>query len=194
MEHKHFVSFELSILSFPCYETKLLYHFTSKEELSILRIDVSAIDDSDTSRKIIQWKTKAPFTDEKTALKEFLTDMFSYSGSCMGYPSFIESELISGLEFDQIRDKGIENIHERQRQTEEMGKNNPLILFCTEHKLHPQPLDHSPHSWQANCPSGGRHHIMISTSTNTWGCGYCRKKGDLKDLHIWLQEKKIGNN
>ena len=32
---------------------------------------------------------------------------------------------------------------------------------------------------------------MIVTKTDTWGCGYCRRKGEIPELKAWLKEIKI---
>jgi hypothetical protein len=37
--------------------------------------------------------------------------------------------------------------------------------------------------------SGGQHHLMISTEFNEWGCGYCKKKGDINSLREWYESK-----
>ena len=43
------------------------------------------------------------------------------------------------------------------------------------------------YSWAAKCPNvNGKHQIMVSTKHDDWGCGYCQKKGDQKDLQKWL--------
>jgi hypothetical protein len=79
-----------------------------------------------------------------------------------------------------------------KNQIKESGMYHPIILFCEEKNLYPEPEDHSPDSWKANCPSGRQHHIMISTSSpssHCWGCGYCKKKGGLEELKQWVEKK-----
>jgi hypothetical protein len=31
---------------------------------------------------------------------------------------------------------------------------------------------------------------MISTKSNDWGCGYCKRKGDMNTLREWYENKK----
>jgi hypothetical protein len=88
-----------------------------------------------------------------------------------------------------LLNQGIENIKQRKFQIKEIGHHHPIILYCTEHNLYPEPEDHSPDIWKANCPSGRQHHIMISTSSNEWGCGYCKKKGKLEELKLWVENR-----
>ena len=192
MEHKHFVTFEQEIMSFPCYESSLYYRFNFKEELSILRIDRSIVDKNDLTEGTILFPVNPSLTNEISILREFLTDMFSYSGNCYGWPYFTKSELISEDDFNQIRNQGLENIKSKKNKIRKIGQDHPLILYCEEKNLYPEPVDHSPHSWQANCPSGRQHQIMISTSSpsnHAWGCGYCKKKGGLEELKEWVEKK-----
>ena len=193
MEHKHFVTFEQEIMSFPCYETELTYWYNSKEELVVFRTDRNAIDKSVVNEEFIVYPLIAGHTNETNMLKEILTGIFSYSDSCYGWPYFIKSELITEDEFNEARNQGLEIIKENKNKAKEKGKDHPVIRYCFEKKLHPESEDHSPDSWKANCPSGRQHHIMISTSSpsnHNWGCGYCKKKGGLEELKQWVETKK----
>ena len=193
MEHKHFVTFEQEIMSFPCYETELTYWYNSKEELVVFRTDRNAIDKSVVNEEFIVYPFIAGHTNETNLLKEILTGIFSYSDSCNGWPYFIKSELITEDEFNEARNQGLEIIKENKNKAKEKGKDHPVIRYCLEKKLQPEPEDHSPDSWKANCPSGRQHHIMISISSpssHNWGCGYCKKKGGLEELKQWVETKK----
>ena len=193
MEHKHFVTFEQEILSFPCYETTLSYCFVSKSTLSILRIDRSVVDKSLVNEGTILFTTNPTYTNEISVLKEFLIDLFSYSGNCYGYPIFSLSKLITEDEFKHCLHLGIENISNRKNQIRANSKDHPIILYCAENNLYPEPEGHSPDSWKANCPSDRQHHIMISTSSrsdHSWGCGYCKRKGGLEELKQWVETKR----
>ena len=192
MEHKHFITFEQEIMSFPCYETSLFHFFNLKSQLSILRIDRSIVDKSEVKEGTILFTSNSTFRNDISVLNEFLIDLFSNSGNCYGYPIFSHSEVMTEDEFNHCLHLGIENIRKQKNQIREKGKDHPIILYCAEKKLHPEPEDHSPDSWKANCPSGRQHHIMISTSSpsnHNWGCGYCKKKGGLEELKQWVEKK-----
>ncbi len=193
MEHKLFVTFNQEhFMGFTCFETSIFYHFISKTELSILRIDVSLFSSGDRKEKTIVFQLTDSLKDEISGLKEFLTDFFSYSGNLHGSPWFLESEMISENDFNLIRKRGSEKMKERNNKIKEIGQNHPLIIYCFEQKLYPEPEGNSPHSWKANCPSGHQHHFMISTSSpesHSWGCGYCKKKGGLIELKQWVEHK-----
>ena len=55
MEHKHFVTFtQEHFMGFTCFETSIFYHFISKTELSIKRIDVSLFSSGDRTEETIR--------------------------------------------------------------------------------------------------------------------------------------------
>ena len=193
MKHKHFVTFnQVHFMGFDCFETSISYHFISKTELSILRIDKSLFSSCDSNEETILFQLDDYLKDEISGLKEFLTALFSFNGNLHGSPWFLESDMISENDFNIIRKRGSERMAERKNKIKEIGQNHPLIIYCAEQKLYPEPEGHSPHSWKANCPSGRQHHIMISTSSpedHSWGCGYCKKKGGLEELKNWIETK-----
>jgi len=193
MKHKHFVTFNQEhFMGFTCFETTISYHFISKTELSILRIDQSLFGSSNSSKKTIVFQLDHPVINEINGIKEFLTDLFSFRGKLHGNPWFEKSEMITESEFNEIKKLGSERMTERKNKVKEIGQNNPLIIYCREQKLYPEPEGDSPHGWKANCPSGRQHHIMISTSSpedHSWGCGYCKKKGGIEELKQWVENK-----
>jgi len=179
-------------MGFTCFETTISYHFISKTELSILRIDQSLFGSSNSSKKTIVFQLDHPVINEINGLEEFLTDLFSFRGKLHGNPWFEKSEMITESEFNEIKKLGSERMTERKNKVKEIGQNNPLIIYCREQKLYPEPEGDSPHGWKANCPSGRQHHIMISTSSpedHSWGCGYCKKKGGIEELKQWVENK-----
>lgn len=106
-----------------------------------------------------------------------------------GFPVFQKSEVLTEQEFNSIlqtmKDEK-EAISERAK-----AKESPLIQYLRAQKIEPTPTGYNTDSWVSNCPSGGQHFLMIVTTTDTFGCGYCRRKGKLPELKTWLQEVKI---
>jgi hypothetical protein len=97
--------------------------------------------------------------------------------------------MIDKERFDLCKKKANEIIDERINKIKEAGKNHPLIRYCSDRNLYPEPEGSSPHNWQANCPSDRAHHFYISTHSSTWGCGYCKRKGGLEELKEWMKER-----
>jgi len=106
-----------------------------------------------------------------------------------GYPEFEKSAVFTEQEFNTIIQTMID---EKQAIIEQAkAKQTPLIAYLRTKQLFPRPTGNNPNSWIAKCPCGGQHYIMIVTTTDTWGCGYCRRKGGIAELESWLQEIKI---
>ncbi|MCP3877671.1 MAG: hypothetical protein GY701_04655 [Sulfitobacter sp.] len=57
----------------------------------------------------------------------------------------------------------------------------PVIVMARRLRLDPQPTGTSPTAWQARCP-GTHHYLYISNTTNTFGCGWCKRKGGPEEL------------
>jgi len=67
---------------------------------------------------------------------------------------------------------------------------NPTIVQAAEALgLYPRPLGTSPHRWRARCP-GTNHDLLIGGDSNTFGCGYCGRKGDIEELRRFVTERR----
>lgn len=131
-----------------------------------------------------------PFLDTKTALSHFLVEFMSHPGNFFGRPEYVSSEFLSEMEFKKLLERSINIINERESIAMELTRQNELIQYCYQAKLDPEPEGSSPTNWRAKCASGGHHYMLISTQSNQWGCGYCKRKGGLVDLQKWVEEKK----
>ena len=73
----------------------------------------------------------------------------------------------------------------------ELARTSPILeaaMACGDLR----PAGHNPTAWMANCPCGGQHWIMISTESNQFGCGYCRRKGGPEELRRFIEDKGRG--
>lgn len=97
----------------------------------------------------------------------------------VGYPEFRVSGEVSEDEFEEIRMA----YHKEQEAIIKLTQETPLIYWLKKAGLEPLPTGMNAESWKSKCPySGGKHFLSISTKDDTWGCGYCQKKGNLKTL------------
>jgi len=70
----------------------------------------------------------------------------------------------------------------------ELAKTSPILeaaMACGNLR----PAGQNTTAWMANCPCGGQHWIMISTESNSFGCGYCRRKGGPEELRRFCEER-----
>lgn len=67
---------------------------------------------------------------------------------------------------------------------------SPFIEFLKENALNPRPFDHEKGMWTASCPRASHHPLMLNVFEEQFGCGWCKKKGGLQELKIWIAEIK----
>lgn len=82
----------------------------------------------------------------------------------------------------------VEERHEREcAAAKERARTIPslLIRVAGELGLYPEPTGEDEHSWHASCP-GGNHELMIGTHDESWGCGYHKRKGGIKELRAFV--------
>lgn len=72
---------------------------------------------------------------------------------------------------------------------EAQKKDSEIIKTAMRLGLNPESPTLSPGIWSARCP-GTQHHLHISPKTNTFGCGYCRRKGGVEELRIFCLERR----
>ncbi|MFD2246653.1 hypothetical protein [Pontibacter ruber] len=125
--------------------------------------------------------------DVRTALTAFLIEHLSDLG--YGHPWYVRSDMFTKVEFDDMLNAAIKLI--RERKAKARLNTSELTQVCETYKLNPEPCNDTGTSWQASCPSRRGHWIAISTESNTWGCGYCRKKGGINELAEWIEEIKL---
>lgn len=147
-------------------------------------------DTKNNSIKTFEIPLSKIYDNDKSVLEDFLIDLMAYNGNFCGHPIYESSEIFSEEEFNLIREKGNEIILIKKELAIKENLENELIKYCLSKNLNPQPEGSSGTNWISQCPSGGKHHIFISTKSNQWGCGYCKKKGDLMDLIIWVENKR----
>ena len=69
------------------------------------------------------------------------------------------------------------------------GEVSELVAVARELGLNPQPSGEGPHHWRAHCP-GTHHSLMISSSSNQFGCGYCKVKGGAEELREFVAARR----
>ena len=134
---------------------------------------------------IAQYKLR--FQDFKENITFIVKNYIEANSPYNGYPTFYSSPIFTKQEFDTILN---ELKSERAAISKKSFQNiTPLITYLKDNNLNPIPSGESPTNWRAQCPSKRGHFIEVSTKTDTWGCGYCRRKGTQTDLENWLLEK-----
>ena len=63
-----------------------------------------------------------------------------------------------------------------------------IIRVARELGLIPEPAGIGPVQWYANCPGTG-HRLMITTTSDQFGCGYCRVQGGVDELRAFVTKE-----
>lgn len=134
------------------------------------------------------FKIQDPNLTDKQILRNFLTEKL-----CTGFFSEQiirqESVFFSSEELEEINDLAHRERKEKEERAKMINRDKEIIKFCTREQMNPRLAGLDPNQWLANCP-GGRHPLMIAAACGTWGCGYCKKKGELPELEKWCREMK----
>lgn len=66
---------------------------------------------------------------------------------------------------------------------------SPLLDAARRLGLNPTPNGDGKVHWVARCP-GANHTLTISTATETFGCGYCKRKGGISELEEFVESRR----
>jgi hypothetical protein len=165
------------------WDAKFYYYYrvTNDDYLQL----ATSLDDCDLS---IRSKTSIAYKSLKQnlllALENELEGMYLYQD----LPDFVKSKIITADEFNAV----IQKLVHKKNGIKQKAKNTvtPLIHYLEEVHLYPKPSGNNEQSWIAKCPSGGNHFLVVVSTTDEWGCGYCKRKGKLEELKKWLSELK----
>ena len=73
---------------------------------------------------------------------------------------------------------------QKARETE-----TQIVKVARKLGLSPKPTGHGPSHWYARCP-GKNHVIFINAAENSFGCGWCCRKGGAEELRVFVRERK----
>ena len=91
--------------------------------------------------------------------------------------------------------RSIESYRERKRiehkEFSRQARDNETEIICVARELglSPVPAGTSPTQWHARCPVRRGHPLMISTSNDQFGCGYCRIRGGVDELRAFAAKE-----
>ena len=167
-----------------------IYYKINEHTLYLLKID-----QQDHSIKELVIPLNLNLTTIDAILTYFLKEQF-FKNVFFGEGKLIyeKSEQFSEDYFNSIQKELNDAYRQKIKLIEDAAKNNDLINFCRTIHLQPTPDGIHATNWTAQCLSKGNHHLLLSTVTNEWGCGYCRKKGGLPELKEWYFMQKYKFN
>jgi hypothetical protein len=121
------------------------------------------------------------------ACAKLLTELF-WARIGFDWPSrFLKGGVINEREFRRVVGK-IKN--ELAHNTNEARKKEAeIIKVARELGLAPRPTGTGPDHWQATCPESN-HPLYISAAENSFGCGWCKRKGGPDELRAFVRERQ----
>ena len=141
------------------------------------------VDDSNKLEETRYSVKSSDFLNKKEVI-DIITMQFESTRLYNGLPRFGSPGFLTEEDFNKII-SGIKS---------ELDKNNafatPFINYLESQSLNPKPSGHNKYSWLADCVfSNHGHYMMVSTKENTYGCGWCREKGNQIDLEDYFKNK-----
>ena len=100
---------------------------------------------------------------------------------------FIAPGLLSKTDFDFVIGSIKDDI--RSNRQDSAKSKSEIISTAEGLGLQPEPPFLSPGIWSAICPRTN-HHLYLSSTSNTFGCGYCGKKGGPIELAEFVKERR----
>ncbi len=106
-------------------------------------------------------------------------------GACQSL-NLLESGIITEIIFQEI----ITNIECELNQNPQRARNNrsEIINVAKTLGMTPEPTGNGTNSRRANCP-GTTHLLYLSTKDNTFGYGWCKRKGGPDELRTFVKER-----
>lgn len=98
---------------------------------------------------------------------------------------------LAGIFSEQVYEETVEGL---EREGDAMAiqasaKETSVVRAARELRLQPEPTGTAPAAWRARCPETN-HSLYISTASNSFGCGYCRRKGGEDELRAFVDERR----
>ena len=82
----------------------------------------------------------------------------------------------------------IENELDENRQKARSAETE-IVEVARKLGLSPGPTGEGPSHWHARCP-GTNHILFIDAAENSFGCGWCKRKGAVEELRALVRERK----
>lgn len=100
---------------------------------------------------------------------------------------FVAPGIVDKSAFDHLLGRIENELAENARKARETE--TEIIWTARELGLTPKPAGVGPQFWWARCPETN-HSLYIDAAENSFGCGWCKRKGNAEDLRAFVMERK----
>jgi hypothetical protein len=101
--------------------------------------------------------------------------------------TFIAAGIVAKPVFNNLTRRIERELDENARKAQH--KETEIIEAARKLGLAPRPAGADPDAWQATCPETN-HFLEINAATNFFWCGWCKRKGSLKELQAFAKERR----
>jgi len=133
--------------------------------------------------------------EELTACLKLMELLFRATYGFEHPEKFIAPGIVDKSAYDRLL-KRLDDEHEENRRKAREGETE-IIKVARELGLSPKPTGEGPSHWFARCPGKihgktGNHVLFINAAEDSFGCGWCRRKGGVEELRAFVRERKLG--
>jgi hypothetical protein len=117
-----------------------------------------------------------------------LEQLFRCYGGFGGPSQFIEAGLVSEADYTALKNR-LED--EWQTKADENAQQaSEIVETARTLGLGPTPMGSGAGQWEARCP-GANHSLYINAETESFGCGYCCRKGGSDELRAFHAARQV---
>jgi len=163
-------------------ELELCFYYRLQDKSVIEFILGIPSDEEEQSHFIIgRFRLEEPFHRQllKHYIRKFIMDGRNYLG--LGY-IFKESTIMGERQFKHMMDDILADLQINRYYQQTKWKDSPIAELCYKYGLEILPTDGEDYLAECWCPAGHSHRLQLNLDSGSWYCGYCRKKGHLKEL------------
>jgi hypothetical protein len=166
-----------------CLEIEFLFYYRIKDK-KLLEIAVKSMtDNSLLGQPNIAgiFELKEPFDRSllKGYIREYITNGRNYLG--LDYV-FHSSTIMSENQFEYLMEDVKADLKINKHLINQKWSDSPIVKLCEEYDFAVFPTPEYDYIAECRCPTGYSHRIQINLKNDTWGCGYCRVNGGVKEL------------
>jgi hypothetical protein len=129
-----------------------------------------------------------PRKDDKLTACLKLMELFFRARIGFEWPSrFLVSGIVDQSAFNNLVGRIEHELEENRQKT--LEQETEIIKVARMLGLSPQPTGTGVSYWQARCPETN-HQLYINAEKNSFGCGWCKRKGSIEELRAFVKERK----
>jgi len=129
--------------------------------------------------------------EELTACLRLMELFIRAQHDFVSFEKFLVSGIVDKSSYDSLLKRVEDEYEENTRKAQE--RETEIIKVARELRLFPYPAGTGPDYWRARCPRWRKHPIYINAAMNSFGCGWCKRKGGIEELRAFVQECKTAS-